>query len=265
LGQHTFIGGNFFMQRVLGKYRVQMGVPALPNEMENAADRTVKHLQSDTAKLMVADAQSSNGRLNVDLAIENLSGHKFPTAYPSRRSWLHVTVKDRNGNPVFESGALNPNGSITGNDNDADALKYEPHYTQITAADQVQIYEGIMVDSTGKPTTGLLNAVRYEKDNRMLPKGFDKATADDEIGVKGAASTDANFQGGGDRVTYSIATGNAQGPFTIDAELYFQPISYRWAENLKKYDAMEPKRMVGYYESMSTGSAVVIAKVSATR
>jgi hypothetical protein len=66
-------------------------------------------------------------------------------------------------------------------------------------------------------------------------------------------------------VTYSIATGNAQGPFTIDAELFFQPISYRWAENLKKYDAMEPKRMVGYYESMSTGSAVVIAKASATR
>lgn len=265
MGQHIFIGGNFFMQRVLGKFRVQMGVPAMPTEMENAADRTVKHLQSDTAKLTVTDAQASNGRLNVELAIENLSGHKFPTAYPSRRSWLHVTVKDRNGNTVFESGALNPNGSITGNDNDADALKYEPHYTQITTPDQVQIYEGIMVDSAGKPTTGLLNAVRYEKDNRMLPKGFNKATADDEIGVKGTASTDANFQGGGDRVTYSVATGNAQGPFSIDAELYFQPLSYRWNENLKKYDSMEPKRMVGYYESMSAGSAVVISKVSATR
>jgi hypothetical protein len=201
----------------------------------------------------------------MELAIENLSGHKFPTAYPSRRSWLHVTVKDRNGNPVFESGAINPNGSITGNDNDADPLKYEPHYTQITAPDQVQIYEGIMVDSAGLPTTGLLSAVAYQKDNRMLPKGFNKATADDEIAVKGPASTDPNFQGGGDSVSYSIPTGAAQGPFSIETELYFQPISYRWAENLRKYDAMEPQRMVGYYESMSSGSAVVIAKVSATR
>jgi hypothetical protein len=125
----------------------------------------------------VANAAVQNGRLEAELAIENLSGHKFPTAYPSRRSWLHVTVKDRNGNAVFESGAINPNGAITGNDNDDDALKYEPHYTQITAANQVQIYEGIMVDSAGKPTTGLLNALRYEKDNRMLPKGFNKATA----------------------------------------------------------------------------------------
>lgn len=265
LGQHTFIGGNFFMQRVLGKYRVQMGVPAMPTEMENAADRTVKHLQSETAKLTVTSAQLANGRLDAELAIENLSGHKFPTAYPSRRSWLHVTVKDRNGRAVFESGAINPNGSITGNDNDADPLKYEPHYTQITTPDQVQIYEGIMVDSAGKPTTGLLNAVRYEKDNRMLPKGFNKARVDDEIAVKGTAAQDPDFQGGGDHVTYSIATGAAQGPFTIDAELYFQPISYRWNENLKKYDSMEPKRMVGYYETMSSGSAVVIAKVSASR
>jgi hypothetical protein len=59
--------------------------------------------------------------------------------------------------------------------------------------------------------------------------------------------------------------GNAAGPYTVEAELYFQPISYRWAENLRKYNAMEPKRMVGYYESMSSGSAVVIAKAQASR
>jgi hypothetical protein len=262
MARHIFIGGNFFMQRVLGKYGVQLGVTALPNEMETAATRTVNHLQASTAKLVVASAEVRNGRYEAEFAIENLSGHKFPTAYPSRRSWLHVTVKDRNGSPVFESGALQPNGLIVGNDNDADALKYEPHYTQITAPDQVQIYEGIMVDSAGKPTTGLLNAVRYEKDNRLLPKGFNKATADDEVAVRGTASTDTNFIGSGDRINYSIPVGTAQGPFTIEAELYFQPISFRWAENLKKYDAFEPKRMVGYYESMSSGSAVVIAKAT---
>jgi hypothetical protein len=265
MSRHIFIGGNFFIQRVLGKYRVELSVPAYNTEMEFAADRTVRHLQNETAKVSIASADVRNGRLEAQIAIENLSGHKFPTAYPSRRSWLHVTVKDRNGNPVFESGAIEPSGLIRGNDNDADPLKYEPHYTQITQPDQVQIYEGIMVDSAGKPTTGLLQALRYEKDNRMLPMGFDKRTADDEVGVKGAAANDPDFQGGGDKVNYSIALGNAQGPFQIEAELYFQPISFRWAENLRKYDAYEPKRMVKYYESMSTGSAVVISKATASR
>jgi hypothetical protein len=222
-------------------------------------------LERETARVAISNTAVRNGRLETEVSVENLGGHKFPTAYPSRRAWLHVTVKDRNGAIVFESGALEPSGLILGNDNDADALRYEPHYAEINAADQVQIYEGIMADSAGRPTTGLLSAIRYEKDNRLLPKGFDKQTADDEIGVKGTAAQDADFVGGGDKVRYSVAVGNAQGPFQIQADFLFQVISFRWAENLKRYDAPEPKRFVGYYESMSTGSAVRVATVSATQ
>ena len=35
--------------------------------------------------------------------------------------------------------------------------------------------------------------------------------------------------------------------------------------NLKKYDAMEPKRFVGYYEQTASGSGVMLARASATR
>ena len=42
---------------------------------------------------------------------------------------------------MFESGAFNPDGSITGNDNDEDPMRFEPHYAEITSPDQVQIYE----------------------------------------------------------------------------------------------------------------------------
>ena len=108
--------------------------------------------------------------------VENLGGHKLPTAYPSRRSWLHVTVRDRNDKVIFESGALRPDGSIAGNDNDADPRRFEPHYNEITSGEQVQIYEDIMGDTKGDVTTGLLTAVRYLKDNRLLPQGFDKRT-----------------------------------------------------------------------------------------
>ena len=265
MSRHVFIGGNFFIQRVLSKYRAELKVAALPQELDAAAARTVAHLETQTARVTIGNTAVRNGRLETEIAVENLGGHKLPTAYPSRRAWLHVTVKDRNGAVVFESGALEPSGLIRGNDNDADPLRFEPHYTEITSADQVQIYESIMVDSAGRPTTGLLQALRFEKDNRLLPRGFNKQTADDEIGVKGAAAQDADFLGGGDKVRYSIATGNAQGPFQIQAEFMFQPISFRWAENLKRYDAFEPKRFVGYYSSMSGGSAVRLAAASAAQ
>ncbi|HSP68349.1 MAG TPA: hypothetical protein VLN48_11515, partial [Bryobacteraceae bacterium] len=260
--RHVFLGGNFFILRMLNRYRADLNVAALPEEFEAAASRTIEHLQTKTAQIGIDNVTAGAGRVQADITIQNLSGHKFPTAYPSRRAWLHVTVKDRNGRAVFESGALDPSGLIRGNDNDADAAKYEPHYTEISAPYQVQIYEDIMVDQGGKVTTGLLTAVRFIKDNRLLPRGFNKQGADAEIAVLGAAAQDQDFVAGGDKIRYSMNVANAQGPFQIEAELMFQPIGYRWANNLKPYDAPEPKRFVGYYESMASGSAVRIAQAS---
>ncbi|MES1255694.1 MAG: hypothetical protein ABUS56_08800 [Acidobacteriota bacterium] len=263
--RHTFVGGNFFMQRLLGKFRNELSVPVPPNDLDAAANRTVRHLQSEAARVAIKDVQVRDGRLDADIAVENLGGHKLPTAYPSRRVWLHVTVKDGNGKAVFESGALKADGSIEGNDNDADAMTYEPHYRQITRPDQVQIYEDIMVGPDGKPTTGLLTALRFAKDNRLLPAGFDKRSAGAEIAVHGEAENDADFSAGGDTIRYSVATNGAQGPFHVEAEVWYQPIGYRWAMNLKQYDAMEPKRFVRYYESSASGSGVRVAQASAAR
>jgi hypothetical protein len=265
MGRHTFVGGNFFMLRMLNKYRNDLGVWALPAEFEAAANRTVEHLRENTVKVSIDQVSVAGGRLQADVSIENLSGHKFPTAYPSRRAWLHLTVRDRDNRVVFESGALKADGSIPGNDNDADPARFEQHYTEITAPDQVQIYEDIMVGTNNVPTTGLLSAVRYIKDNRLLPRGFNKSAADAEIAVHGGALADNDFTGGSDKVRYTVSTGTAQGPFRVEAEMWFQPISYRWAANLKSYDAMEPRRFVRYYESMSSGSGVMLAKAAATR
>ena len=178
LSRHLFVGGNAFMVRLMSSKRTELGVEALPQESEATAKATIRQLQEDTATLAITDTSLQGTTLNVDLDVRNLTGHKFPTGYPSRRTWLHVTVRDAQGRAVFESGAINPNGSITGNDSDADATKWEPHYTQITRPDQVQIYEPILGDRNGVPTTGLLTATQYLKDNRLLPRGFDKATAD---------------------------------------------------------------------------------------
>ena len=147
---------------------------------------------------------------------------------------------------MFESGKLQPDGSIVGNDNDADPRRFEAHYDRIASGDDVQIYGSVMVDEPGRVTTGLLQAVRYAKDNRLLPRGFDKATALADISVHGEAMQDTDFAGGGDRITYVIALAGAQQPLTVSAQLLFQTIGFRWAQNFKPYDASETRRFVEY-------------------
>ena len=126
----------------------------------------------------------------------------------------------------------------------------------------MQIYEPILGDPAGRPTTGLLTATQYLKDNRLLPRGFDKATAHPDIAVYGTAGPDADFTAEGDRVRYQADVTGSAGPFAIEVELRYQPIAYRWAHNLEKYDAPEPKRFVGYYREMSQHSSVVVALAS---
>lgn len=264
LARHVFVGGNFFMLRMLNRYRTELGVAALPQELDGSVRRTIMNLQSSTAAVSVQRAEVAERRLSIDVAVQNLTGHKLPTAYPARRAWLHLTVRDRNGRQLFESGAVAASGLIQGNDNDADATKFEPHYTEIRQPDQVQIYESMMGGPDGLPTTGLLTAVQYLKDNRLVPRGFDKATAEADIAVVGGAMQDADFTSGGDRVRYSVDVTSGDGPYQIDVELRFQPIAFRWAQNLKQYDAPEPRRFVSYYEAMSSASSEVLAHTTAT-
>lgn len=263
--RHDFVAANFFIQRMLNNYRNDLSVSALPQELTKAADRTVSFLQSETARISIRKIESSSSGLQFELFVENLTGHKLPTAYPSRRAWLHVTVLSDKGEKIFESGALNKDGSIVGNSNDTDPLRFEPHYREITSPEQVEIYEPILGDSEQHVTTGLLSAVGYLKDNRLLPSGFNKESAEHDIAVIGEAAQDPNFNDKGSVVRYSVSTNGAAGSFHIEAELMYQPIGFRWAHNLKPYDAAEPQRFVGYYEAMSSGTAAVLCKAVATQ
>ncbi len=60
---------------------------------------------------------------------------------------------------------------------------------------------------------------------------------------------------------YAIDVDGTAGPFQVDAELRFQVIGFRWAENLREYKSEEINRFVRYYESMaSSSSEVVVAR-----
>jgi hypothetical protein len=260
VNQHVFKGGNFLMPRILNKHRADLNVQALPQELEATARASEENLARNTAILNVSRLAFGDGLLTVDVSVTNLAGHKLPSAYPSRRAWLHVTVYDSRGRALLESGALQPDGMIQGNDNDLDGGRYEPHYDEITSSDQVQIYEDIMVDYAGEVTTGLLYGARYVKDNRLLPRGFDKRTASSDVAVHGGAEGDPDFVGGSDVVHYVVDVGNAQPPFRAVAELWYQPIGYRWAMNLAEYDTRESAQFMRFFDEVSSSSAALLAR-----
>jgi len=263
VSQHTFLGANAFMLRILNRYRGELGVTALPQELDTAVAETQRHLGSKAAELTIVAAQRTGGDLDLEIEIASTTGHKLPTAYPSRRAWLHVAVTDGEGAIVFESGALRPDGSIVGNDGDADAARFEPHYMEVTNGDQVQIYESVMVDRADAVTTGLLRGVRYAKDNRLLPRGFEKSSAAADVAVHGEAATDADFVAGGDRVRYHISLGAAaRAPLRVVVELNYQSIGFRWADNLRGYEADETRRFVRFYEDNAAASASLLARAA---
>jgi cytochrome c551/c552 len=264
LSRHAFLGGNFFMLRMLNRYRAELNVEALPAELEAGAAATERQLQADTATVSIGGAELLAGRLTVDVAVTNLTGHKLPTGYPSRRAWLHVSVRDRDGRTVFESGFVDERGAIFGNDNDADPSRYEPHYAEVRNAGEVQIYESVMADRAGVPTTGLLSATAFVKDNRLLPRGFDKRSAGADIAVRGGAGQDDDFAAEGDRVKYVVDVAGSSGPFAVDVELRYQPISFRWAQNLTRYQSAETRRFVSFFDSMASESSVVLARTAAS-
>jgi hypothetical protein len=262
LSRHTFLGGNFFMLRMLNRFRDELDVTALPQELEASAHATVRQLQMDTATVSVEDVTVGQNGLAFVVTVVNATGHKFPTGYPSRRAWLHVVARNAAGRVVFESGAVRPTGAIAGNDNDDDPSRLEPHYTRIGSEGEVQIYESVMGDPQGRVTTGLLQATRFLKDNRLLPSGFDKTTAPADVAVFGGARGDDDFGAAGDRVRYSIDSGGQAGPYDVTVELLYQPIGFRWAANLKAYDAPEPRRFVRYYDATASGSSVLVSRAN---
>jgi hypothetical protein len=248
--QHSFVGSNAFMLNILRYFGEEIGVTTSSTELAARALETETLVGTQAAALRLENLALNGSTLSGEVVVESLAGHKFPGGYPSRRAWLHITVRDAAGAIVFESGAVSPDGYISGNDNDDDPSRFEPHYATLTAPDQVQIYEAIMLNSDGAVTTVLLRAASYAKDNRLLPQGFDLAAATPDILVFGEAAQDADFTGGSDRLGLQLDLGGATGPFTVQVELLYQSIGYRWAQNLMQDATPEAITFGGYYATV---------------
>ena len=260
--QHLFLGANTYMLDIL------KGNPEKLNTADVNFDKMIiknREFIATAGDVNILASSIISDQLTFDVQVNNTIGHKLPTSYPSRRAYLHVVIKNDADVIVFESGKTQGNGAIIGNDADIERNTYEPHYQLITSAQQVQIYETIMGNTKNNVTYTLLESAQYLKDNRVLPKGFDKYTVPDDIGVYGLAKTDDSFTQGQDSLRYQIDISQFNSNyFTIDINFNYQPVAYSFLQDLFTDESTAVERFKAYndsstikYETIATRSARV--------
>lgn len=233
--KHQLVGANTTMLTLLKNNAAQLDATSSNIDLSISSARAM--LQS-AVSIEFVSASVNEGILEARIKVQNNSGHKTPTGYPSRRMWLNFKVTDSNNNIVFESGRINTNGSIVGADNDADNMVFEPHYNLITSADQVQIYEPVMGDSDNQVTYTLLRGAQYLKDNRLTPNGFDKLVVPSDVAVRGLAFDDDDFNKGSDEITYRIPVAIV-GDLNVSVSLNYQTIAFGFLQDLYRDDQLE--------------------------
>lgn len=249
--KHYFVGANVFMLNMLKNHAGELGVTATAEQFDSTIARTTRQLRERTVNLSGAYRWSSADTLQLSVAVENRAGHKFPTAYPSRRAWLQVRLLDVQNNVLFESGAYDAqSGEIVGLD-----MPYEPHHDLIRSPGEVAVYEAIAHDVDNQVTYRLLRTAGHIKDNRIPPHGFTTQGANyDSAAIEGLAALDPNFNRSAgtegtatDTVHYHIGGLNPQASYRVQIALRYQSISPRFAQDLFQYATAEVQRFQNFY------------------
>jgi hypothetical protein len=221
IGRHLFLGANSQLLSVLADDPTQAGTLVPADELRGHAARAEANLRA-AAKVDIVRATRSGDTAQIDVRVENRSGHKFPTGYPSRRAWLHVRVLDGT-RVVFESGRVDAWGRIvSGTGAPLDGIDMVRNHRDVVSSDtEVQVWESVPGTAQGKVARSLFDAVRYLKDDRLLPAGYSKAYAYAPLTDPIGAESDPNF-GSSDVVTFRVAGAPAKA--RVEVELLFQSV-----------------------------------------
>lgn len=241
LGQHHLVGGNSFMLKVLRDNAAGLDLSASTVQFDSTIARTERMLQHHSANLALTPLDAPAGEYAFEVELENLTGHKFPTGYPSRLTFIEFELRDTLGNELFHSGAWSPEEGIAGRD-----LPFEPHHNEITSEDQVQVYEMVFADVSGTSSTVLDQAASVLKDNRLAPSGFSMGHMSYDTAAFGpAAALDADFNrfadgsegSGTDRLVYRITPDGYFGEVIAEVTLHYMSLPARWVEEMFGYAA----------------------------
>lgn len=235
-GKHHLVGANVHMLEILKAQREALGIPATEAQFDSTIARTNALLTTRSLDVSVSLADRTNDTAYFEVLLENRAGHRFPSGYPSRRAFVQFVVRKANGDTLFASGLLDPTHEVIGHD-----AAYESHYDVVREAGQVQIYELVMGDVLGQPTTVLERAKEPLKDNRLVPIGFVTAHPSyDTTLVAGLVNLDPDFNrstlgdegSGTDVVHYHVALeGETQG-LIATARVFYQPMPPAWNQEM---------------------------------
>lgn len=275
-GQHTLVGGNAHLLEILRDYRTELGIAGSTSVAgfdEQIA--LTRDFLGSAASVTVSSPVTAGNNLEFTVAVSNHAGHKIPSAYPSRRMWLHVLVRNGADQVIFESGRPDARGYISSDEArlKADCMSahkqggfdssvcYEPHRDIISDAAQVAIYETVLGDANGNITHTLLQGAQYLKDNRIPPGGFtnSKAATIEAQTIPSGVADDGDFncvsttEGcGADTVHYQVNIEGQSGPYKVESRLLYQATQPGFVDGMHNtgdrvnrfkvmYDAVPPK------------------------
>lgn len=262
--RHEMVGGNAWLLDLLETWRLALGLGnvSAAGDFDTRAALTRDFLKA-AASLSVSGESYSGDTLSFDLTLINHAGHKFPTSFPSRRAWLAVRVTDAGNNVIFESGFPDETGRLPVDSgfttqaclapNKASGFDsapcYQRHVDQVIVETDVPIYEAVMAATDGAITQVLLYADAHLKDNRILPAGFDTATAPSFVQPVGVGA-DGDFIAGSDTVHYRLPVGSGLPGLSVQAVLFYQTVrptfvdstrgEHEWIEHFRTMAAALP-------------------------
>ncbi|MEZ4319313.1 MAG: multiheme c-type cytochrome [Myxococcota bacterium] len=262
LSRHELIGGNTLVPQLFRDNHDILNPRAPAEAFDEKILRARAQLQSATAVVTIENLAVASGTLSFRAYADPLTGHKFPTGIPLRRAWMRVRVYDGASELVFISGNYDSTGRIT--NTSGTPLPFElaggpiaPNENLITSEDQVQIYETVMQDIDGAPTFRLLHGAGFLKDNRLLPRGWSVTNTNIDLIAPQGVSGDPDYTTEGDRITYQIDVSGRPGPFLVEAQLLYQPLGQRWAEEIFAVETPETIALKAMLESADRRPEVI--------
>ena len=220
------------------------------DNLSDAIAHVVQQARTSTAKVFVR-TRVAGRKLIADVEVINLTGHRFPSGVGFRRAFLDFEVRDAaapRAAPIFASGIADGQGRILGGNGrplpseffqaaSGSMQLFQDHFDEahpITSPDQVQIFEELMRDHTGRITMSFIRRDQDIKDNRLLPQGWTKTGPTPTMPAyflhatypHGRAATDPRYRDGKGHaiVRYVVTLPKGIDPkrLRVSAVLYYQ-------------------------------------------
>ena len=225
VGRHDLVGGNTWIPLVLaGEYpelgredAYQYTATRARQMLEDAAELSLQ-LTGVIAAEPGATAPSvvAGEFLGVVVRVENLTGHKLPTGYAEgRQCWLEVTIRDVDGNILYQSGGYDQ----------VEARRIEDP--------DLHTYE-ILLGADGEEGFHFILSDQILQDNRIPPRGFRPTVETQPVGRTYPEQPDGSLAHW-DEVTYDVAIplDAALGAATVETTLWYQTTSREYVEFLR--------------------------------